>query len=117
MVSPEALLELPVSTSTIKNDLIPFYANFYGIPVQEIQDITKCESNYSEYQNGDYVDGLPTSFGVAQLHNPLSKVSKQYPQGITIPEAYNAIFSLNYMAQSLKNGTDHWSCQKITGWI
>ena len=102
--SPAVIEMLPVSTSTVHSVLIPFYANYYGINVNYMDAVVKCESNYMSSAVGDH----GTSFGVAQLHYPSTK-------GFTIPQALNAMISLNYMAKALKYGTDHWTCQQNVG--
>jgi len=92
-ISPDALQEVPVSTSTVHDILIPMYAALYGVSAQTMDTIVKGESDYCEYQFGDH----DTSFGCVQIHLPA------HPD-ITRAEALNVFFSLNYLAQQLSEG-------------
>ena len=103
--SPIVLQDTVVDTSTIKNVLVPFYADYYGVSVAQLQNTIKCESGFNPTALGDH----GTSFGLAQLHYPASK-------GITLDEAYNPYFAIDYMARGLKYHTDTWSCTGILGY-
>lgn len=104
-LSPDAVLEIPVSKDVIQNVLIPFYANVYGVDASYMSKIVNCESGF----NSNIIGDKGTSYGLVQIHNPGQTNHKD----ISIPEAMNASFSLNYLASSLKNHSDHWSCQTI----
>jgi hypothetical protein len=93
MVSVQALQEAPVSTSTVHDILIPFYANLYGVSTDTMDYIVSHESGYGEYQVGDH----GTSLGLVQIHLPA------HPN-ITAQEAYNPFYALNFLALSLRQG-------------
>lgn len=109
-ISPQALETAPVSVDTVKL-LIQMDAAIYGVSKQEMDDVVSCESGYDQYALGDYVNGKPTSFGAVQIHNPLSKSPP-----ISIYQAENIFFALAYLANGIKTGSDHWSCETKTGW-
>ena len=105
-ISPEALQDVPVSTSTVHDILIPMYAGLYNVPTTTLDKVVSCESGYGEYQEGDH----GTSFGLSQIHLPA------HPD-ITKQQAYNPFFSLNYMASEISKGHGSmWTCyQKYFG--
>lgn len=104
MIDASALQEVPVSTSTVHDILIPFYASFYGVSPETMDTIVRRESDYGEYEIGDY----GTSFGLVQIHLPA------HPD-ISKVEAYNPFFALNFLASELAKGHCHeWSTCPLT---
>lgn len=102
-------MEAPLPASSIRY-LEQFYAIEYGLPAQEIEDIVSCESGGNQFAKGDYTNGIPTSFGLVQLHNLKDKGLEQW-------QAYSPLFSLDYLAYHLSIGKGSmWSCYKKTGW-
>ena|SRR5665213_1265770 len=92
MMTNQAALELPVSSSTI-GALIDFDALYYGVDPNLMRDIIQRESLGNQYAVGDH----GTSFGLTQLHDIAQK-------GITKAEAFNPVFSINYLAEHLAAG-------------
>ena len=91
-MSPTAVLELPISSSTI-NSLITFDSALYNVSEPLMRGIVKRESNFNQYAVGDH----GTSIGLVQIHLPAHK-------DISRAEAENPIFAINYLASELAKG-------------
>jgi len=78
-------------------------AKEYGVDPQLALYISYKESNWNINAEGDFQNGLPTSFGIFQIHNPESK-------GLTKPDAENLIISVNWAMKELASGKCYlWS--------
>jgi hypothetical protein len=100
-------MEVPVSTSTVKDTLIPFYANFYGISEEAMDRVVRCESRYQSWALNN---NPPKEYSVG-----LVQINLLAHPNIPAYQAYNAFFALDYLARGIKYGTDHWTCQTLMG--
>lgn len=98
--APEIVV--PVWSREDPKPLIFYYADKYQVSREKMDKIVFCESQYIETAVGDHGH----SFGLAQLNNPASK-------GVTIEQANDPDFALDYMAKHLRNHTDRWSCEHL----
>lgn len=73
--------------------LIGIYAEKYGVSEYEMRQTVFHESHYDRYDIGD--DG--NSYGIAQIHLPSHR-------GITIEQAQDPHFALDFMAKNFKAG-------------
>lgn len=102
MVSDQALQDAPLSTSTIHDILIPFYAGMYDVSVNTMDKVVSCESAYGEYQIGDHGH----SRGLVQI-------SDIYHPEVTPQEAFNPMYALNFLATYLSEGKGkQWTCYR-----
>lgn len=88
--------------------LIAISANKYGIPPQIALYIAYQESGFNFLARGDVVDGLPTSFGLFQLHNP-----ERF--GLTIEQALDPVVNIETAMKIMnEDGSLHqWSTCKL----
>ena len=68
--------------------------------------VVNCESGWVATSTGDYINGKPTSFGLAQFHNP-----KKW--GITKEQAFDPYISLDLMASVWSERYSEWSCYTL----
>lgn len=81
-------------------------ATQHGLNVKRYLAVIGCESQWITTAVGD--NG--TSFGLAQLHNPVTD------WGISIEEAKDPSVALPIMARAWQQGKElKWSCYKILG--
>jgi hypothetical protein len=104
MVSPEAVLEIPLSKDNIKR-AIDFYCTFYDVPCDEMRHIVSNESGYNQYAHNNNPKTRDDSWGLVQVN----KFNGGHPD-ISIAEAESPFFALNYLASELKKGhCSQWS--------
>jgi len=100
LVSPEALSEAPVSQDTIKNHLIPFYAELYAVSTTTLTAVISCESSFRQNAIGDNGHAR----GLVQINDIF------HPE-IATYEALNASFSINFLAYNISIGQGkQWTC-------
>lgn len=118
-------IENSVHESVVKADskddvikLIHVYSERYGVPYQTMYRKIDCESNhtfnpkiksqvvynFSDPKRGISKGQLEKSIGLAQIHLP------DHPE-ISLEQAENAEFSIEFMARNLSRGKDIWSCK------
>lgn len=91
------------ASTTLIRDYTAAEATLAGVSVAETLHIIDNESHDNPLAKGDYVSGVPTSFGISQIHLIAHK-------DITKEQAYNAVFSIEYLVNQLKQGNGHiWS--------
>lgn len=79
-------------------------AQAHGLNVNRFLNVIQCESHWNPNAVGDQ----GTSFGLAQLHNPVSD------WGITSTQAKNPEVALPIMAKAWEDGKQRkWSCWTI----
>lgn len=101
----QGTLEVKTSISTTPRQIAIQTAKEHHLNVGRFLAVIECESQWNERARGDYKNGQPTSFGLAQLHYP------ERDWGITIEQAYDPKISLEIMATSWENGdASRWSC-------
>jgi soluble lytic murein transglycosylase-like protein len=84
------------------NDLITLYATKYDVSRETLKNIINCESDFNPKAIGDF----GTSYGLVQIH------LVAHPD-ISKADAYDPIFSIDYLAKSIKNGKgNQWTCFK-----
>lgn len=92
----------PVVHATTTADLIAIAtstANKYGLNEEHFLKVVAKESDgWKVCALGDYKNGEPTSFGLAQLHNPVSD------WGVTPEQACDPYIALPIMAQAWVDG-------------
>lgn len=99
------LLALSSTTPSIPEKIV-HYADKWSVPVEVMTNVIVCESNGSTtVQSQFYKNGKQEqSYGIAQLNieaNP----------SITLGEALDPDYSLNYLGEKLANGQGKlWSC-------
>ena len=78
----------------------------YGLNVEKFLKVVGCESdNWKQKARGDYRNGVPTSFGLAQFHHPVRD------WGMTIEQADDPVYALERMAKAWSQGKQgKWSC-------
>jgi hypothetical protein len=75
----------------------------YGVSESLMTKIISCESGFNEYALGDFGQ----SRGLVQIHKP------SHPT-ITDEQAYNAEFSVDFLADNLSQGKgEMWTCFRI----
>lgn len=87
---------------------IAHYAERYGVSEFTMTKVIKCESEFDPNAEGDFstTTGSYRSFGLAQINLP------SHPN-ITISEAKNPEFALNFLASNLSLGNGRlWTCYK-----
>ena len=91
-----------VDTSSISyiKSRIHNYATLYNVSEITMLNVIHCESNFNPQANGDN----NTSHGLVQIH------LSAHPD-ITHTEAHDVDFSLNFLAENLKEGHGNmWAC-------
>lgn len=104
-----SVLTVPIETVPIENpkEIAVRIATSYHLNVDKFLAVINCESEWNTTAKGDYRNGKPTSFGLAQLHNP------KRDWGITIEQAYVPEIALTLMAKAWNKGEAwRWSCWK-----
>lgn len=98
---------------------IKFYSHKYGVSYQWMYAGVKCETantfdteiqstvryNFSDPKRGIVKGEREKSFGLAQIHLP------DHPN-ITLEQAQDADFALDFMAEHLSRGDVIWYCMK-----
>lgn len=80
-------------------------ATRHNLNVDHFLKTVECESSWSIYAKGDYINGVPTSFGLVQLHYPTAY------WGIPTSTAYKPATALEIMATAWDKGQHRkWSC-------
>lgn len=85
-----------VKTEYTKGEMVQIAtetASRYGLNVSKFLQVIEDESGWNQHARGDYRNGIPTSFGACQFHNPLRD------WGITIEQADDPVFCFNLMAK------------------
>lgn len=83
-------------------------AEEYNLKTDRFLEVIRCESQWNPNAEGDFRNGVPTSFGLAQFHKP------QSGWGISIEEAKDPSVALPLMAQAWVDGyAHHWTCWRI----
>lgn len=101
-MSDQAVTDLPVSTSTVVDDLIPFYAAYWGVSAPTLDTVIKCESNFVSDAVGD--EGH--AHGLVQINN-------LYHPDISISEADSPVWSVNYLSSQIADGNgSQWTCYR-----
>lgn len=104
LISPEALMEVPVSQDTIKNMLIPFYGNLYNVSTSTLNKVISCESGFRQNAENNNPP-IEDSVGLVQIN----LLSHHIPRYL----ALNASYSLNYLASEISLGHgSQWSCYR-----
>lgn len=82
-------------------------ANKYNVNSSEMIATIKCESGFENIQSHIVDNGIrEDSHGIVQIHLPSNP-------GITIEQAYDIDFSLEFMAKSFSEGKQRlWSCYR-----
>lgn len=100
-----------------KDDLVAYateVAEEHNLNVPHFLAVISCESRWDTHAKGDYVNGVPTSFGLAQLHYP------QRDWGISIEQAQQPRLAMEIMAKAWeRNEYRRWSCWSLlnkAGW-
>jgi hypothetical protein len=84
-------------------------AEKYGLTKKEttrMLAVINCESLWNVNSKGDYINGKPTSFGLAQFHNPAK-------WGLTVKESYDPYIALDLMSSVWKERYSEWSCYSL----
>ena len=98
--------QAPVVTKESIKEKILRYSLKYDVDPRELENIVKCETGSEDVNKASttiqsrYLIGTPRrelSFGIVQLH--ISKLN-----GVTLENAYNVDYSLNYLAREWKAG-------------
>lgn len=99
--------------------LIDKYSQKYGVPYKEIHTIIACETgntfnpeiqsrvryNFSSTKRGIVKGERERSYGLAQIHLP------DHPY-VSIEQAKDPEFAIEFMAKSLSKGKNIWYCGK-----
>ncbi len=100
LVDPKLIPTIPVSVDTVRNHIIPFYADFYDVPRKELDDVIGCESSYFSSAKGDHGHAR----GLVQINDI-------YHPEVDRLDALNPFYSVNFLAKALKAGKGHeWTC-------
>lgn len=84
------------------------YATAYNLNTDLFLKTIECESKWNPSAEGDFVNGTPTSFGLAQLHNV------QRDWGLTKEKAKDPTVALEVMAKAWSRGEmRRWTCYPI----
>ena len=98
-ISDEAVQNLPLSKDTLVR-ISDFYAMYHGVDATVMRKVVSCESGWNQYAIGD----KGHSRGLVQIYDT-------YHPDISTQQAFNAFFSLNYLAENISKGKGHmWSC-------
>lgn len=130
--APEALKRASEPSISISNpteaslkSLAIKVAKEHALNVNHFVNTIECESHFNPQATGDYPDGHgnfvtkdkapnwshPTSFGIAQLHNPVKN------WGLTIKQAETPSIALETMAKAWDNNhANYWSCFRLLGY-
>lgn len=93
-----------VYSTTTAEDILRAYAIKYAINGDEFVATAKCESKFRANAKGDYEDGVPTSFGVFQIHLSAHKE-------ITKAQAMDPLFAIDWSAKEFAAGRAYeWTC-------
>lgn len=110
------------TTKSALQELAKEAAIKHGLNASRFLAVIGCESQWDRFAKGDWTPGdgkfyhknkappgsWPTSFGLAQFHNPI-----EY-WGMTIEDAYDPEIAIERMAKAWENGRHRaWSCYKI----
>lgn len=94
---------LPITPTKEQLALINSKAEQYNVSAEIMTKIISCESGFNENALGDYGQ----SRGLVQIHKP------SHPT-ITDEQAYDAEFSVNFLAEKLSQGQGSlWTCYKM----
>lgn len=98
--APVAVISL-----TTREEMEAYITREYPVYAQDITRVIDCESGWDTHAKGDFRHGEPTSFGLAQLHNP------ETDWGLSVEEAYNPKIAIDTMAEAFAKGQqERWSC-------
>lgn len=112
----ENLLKIPVAEAaqtpivevvslTTREEMEAYIRGEYPDYAQDMIRVIGCESQWDTHAKGDFRNGIPTSFGLAQLHHP------EKDWGLSIEEAFTPKIAIDTMAQAFKRGEQaRWSC-------
>lgn len=93
--------------ATTTQDLIALASSTskkYGLNTTRFLKVIERESGWEICAKGDYVNGVPTSYGLAQLHYP------QKDWGVSKEEACDPYIALEIMAKAWTRGEQmRWS--------
>lgn len=97
------LAEAPIRPKTI-DEMISYYAQMYSVDESVMHKIVKCESGYNP--NAKNITQKEKSYGLSQINLLAHK-------HITIEEATNPDFALDFLASNLAKGNGKiWTCYK-----
>lgn len=117
LVNVNATQSIVVSPPSVE-DKIHLYADKYGVSFDKMYRIIDCETahtfdpqiqssvkyNFSSTKRGIIRGERERSYGLAQIHLP------DHPS-ITIEQATDVDFALNFMAENLSKGRNLWYCK------
>lgn len=100
-------------------DKIQLYSDKYGVPYETIYNAIDCETahtfnpqiqsnviyNFSSTKRGISKGDRERSYGLVQIHLP------DHPK-VTMKQATDVDFSIEFMAKNLSKGNEIWSCIK-----
>lgn len=100
-------------------DLAYFYANMYGVSGDYMVSLVNCENGswdperqamlkyaFSDPKRGIVKGEQEQSWGLAMIHLP------DHPS-VSLEQAQDADFSLNFMAEHLSRGQNIWYCKNL----
>lgn len=96
-----------VYNASTSEEIVRAYAARYAIDADDFVDTLQCESGLRADAKGDHRKGVPTSYGVAQIHLPA------HPD-ISKDQALDPFWALDWSARQFKaNKQRMWSCWKL----
>jgi len=100
---PEVALSL-----TTREEMEAYIRQNYPVQATDMIRVIECESHFDSTIGGDIRNGVPTSWGLSQIHLPAHpEVSKE--------EATDPEFAIRFMGEAFKNGKQGmWSCYRLT---
>lgn len=113
-IVPEPLAPVYTGTSSIYEQIL-LYAQKYGVSAARMESIVSCETagtfdpmirseaiyTYSDPRRGIVAGEREQSYGLAQIHIPDNS-------GVTIEEATDPHYALDFMARELARGNGSW---------
>ncbi len=101
------------ATTTVSTDVlnkVVLYANAYHIDFNAFYKTINCESSFIPTQQSNFLDKngkRELSFGLAQINLP-------YHPTVTLAEADDPDFALNFMANAFASGQQsQWTCYNL----
>lgn len=85
------------------SDLIAINSVFYHVPQSKLDSVIKCESGYNPKAHNPNPP-LENSWGLVQI-NLLAH------HDISVKQATDPSFAIDYLAKNLAMNTDHWTCK------
>lgn len=96
-------IELKGSETVYQYETIEFFSLYYALDKEKFRKTVYCESNGDPYAIGD----SGHSRGLVQIHN-------QFHPEVTDEQAFDIDFSLNFLAEHLKDNQGHlWTCYRM----